>query len=204
MKKILCLCKFNLLLLGVIAGTNLQAQSTQYVRLGLRGLLPNVAGGHGEFVLPVGKRNFSIAVDFSKIPLGGILGETLELDGDVEANYGYLSIGANFYPRSDERARGFYLGASYAQIGASSSYESGSDSAAKGKISVNTANFRLGTNAGKGAFMFGLEIGAGLPVGNIKGDYISVENGQTTREFYDEPVPLGILPILNFTLGIAL
>lgn len=75
--------------------------------------------------------------------------------------------------------------------------------ASKAKISINTANLRLGTNAGKGAFMFGFEIGVGLPFGNIKGDYISVENGQYRRESYSEPAPLGILPILNLTLGLA-
>lgn len=204
MKKPMFVSKLLLLTLVLTLGGVLdtKAQSTQYVRFGVRTLFPNIAGGHGEFVLPVGKRNLSIAGDFSRIPLGEILTNTLELDGEVDANYSYMSIGANFYPRSDERARGFYLGLSYAKIAANSSYDDGTD-AAKAKISINTANLRLGTNAGKGAFMFGFEIGAGLPFGNIKGEYISVENGKYNKESYNEPAPLGVLPILNLTLGLA-
>lgn len=203
MKKQMFVSKLLLLTFALALGViDTKAQSTQYVRFGVRTLFPNIAGGHGEFVLPVGKRNLSIAGDFSRIPLGEILTNTLDLEGEVDASYSYMSIGANFYPRSDERARGFYFGLSYAKIAASSSYDDGTD-AAKAKISVNTANFRLGTNAGKGVFMFGFEIGAGLPFGNIKGDYISVEDGQYSRESYNEPAPLGVLPILNLTLGLA-
>jgi hypothetical protein len=177
--------------------------STQYFRLGARMLIPNIVGGHGEFVLPIGARNLSIAGDYSRLPFGKILTNVLDVEVEVDFTYSYSALGFNFYPRKDQRARGFYLGLSYARIGASSSYDDGSNSSS-GKIAANTAIFRLGTNAGKGPFLFGFEIGSGLPFGNIKGDYISIENGKATRETLNEPLPLGILPVLNLTLGIAL
>jgi hypothetical protein len=205
MKKRTFNSKFYLLFVAVMGycSIGLAQSSTQYFRLGARMLIPNIVGGHGEFVLPIGARNLSLAGDYTRLPFGKILTNVLDLEGEVDLKYSYSTIGFNFYPRKDQRARGFYLGLSYAHIGASSSYDDGKN-VTSGKITTNTAVFRLGTNAGKGPFLFGFEIGSGLPIGNIKGDYISTENGKATRETINEPLPLGILPVLNLTLGIAL
>jgi hypothetical protein len=170
-------------------------------RIGVKTLIPNIVGLTGEAVLPVANNRLSIAVDYSHIPFGGLAELLLEEEGEVNASINYFSAGVNFYLNKSGRAKGPYLGSSFANLNVRSSAET-TGTSTSGKISLNTFNFRFGLTTG-GPFLFGFEIGGGLPMGNLKGELISTENGRPSVENYDEPLPIGVLPIFNLKFGVA-
>lgn len=180
---------------------NLGAQDAALnrVRIGVRALVPNIAGLHGEYVLPVAKDRLSAAVDFSTISFGNLVTDLLDADGDVKARYQYFSLGANYYLSDNGRAKGPYLGLHYQHMGAKTSVDADGE-AAKGNAKLSGMALLFGLTTG-GPFLFGFEIGAGMPFGSAKGTVVSQEDGAYVTEVYSEKVP--VIPVLNVTLGWA-
>ncbi len=173
-------------------------------RLGLRLLVPNALGLHGEVVLPVLNNRISIVGDYSWLPFGflveSFLDEDQDISDEIDASYQYLSAGINFYFRK-KYARGWYVGASYLKNIVKSDVSTPTYSG-DGQIDIDAAALRLGLNTGRKTFMFGFEVGAGIPFSNLEGDIQIVENGEFRVETVDEKIP--VIPILNVTLGVAL
>jgi|GEM_PF-3636060 hypothetical protein len=176
------------------------AQEVNRIRLGAKFLLPNIAGVHGEFVLPIAGDRLSLTADYSYLPLTALVEQVVDFEGEIDASVKYLSLGTNFYLNNKGRARGAYFGLSYLNLGAQTK-ATDADFSSKGKVDINALMFRFGTNAGRGRFLFGFELGAGLPLGNLSGTIVTQENGNYEQEYYDEKIP--VVPALNFTLGYA-
>lgn len=177
----------------------------RYVRLGVRTLIPNIIGGHGEIVLPMLNNRFSIVGDFSQLNFGWMLEPFLDEDDNIEnidIIYRYFSVGTNFYFRK-KYARGWYIGASYLKnIGITRASELDGDDEST-SVDIDSAALRFGVTTGRRTFMFGFEIGAGIPLGNLKGEYYEEVDGIRTTEQVDEKYN-AVVPILNITLGVAL
>ncbi len=175
----------------------------RHVRLGLRFGAPILVGLHAEGVLPILNNRVSIVGDFTTLSLVPIFeqfldeGEDLE---DIDAKYQHYSIGANYY-FGKRLARGWYVGASYLK----SSFKtdaSFSGETVKGEIAFDAAAGRFGINMGRKLIMFGIEVGVAVPFNDIKGTVFYKEDGQIQAEQFSESIP--VIPMLNFTLGVAL
>lgn len=175
----------------------------RHFRVGLRLLVPIIAGVHGEVVTPLANNRFSLVGDFSSISLGQYVDRFLDegesFGDEIDARYQYYSLGANFYFRK-QYARGWYIGSSYMKGKASTStkVENATGSA---KATYEAVSARLGVNTGRKAFMFGFEIGAGVPIKNLKGELLIVDDGIVELETVDEKIP--VIPVLNITFGLA-
>ncbi len=175
----------------------------RYARLGLRLLVPNITGLHGEVVLPILNNRISIVGDFTSLSINDLISPFLDDDqslDNVNTTYQYFSGGLNYYFRK-KYARGWYLGGSYLKNLVKSSVKGESDSE-EGKLELDAAALRLGLNTGRGTFLFGVEIGAGIPFDHLKGKIYTEEDGLMELEVIDEKV--NIVPILNITVGVAL
>ena len=193
----------NFLFASSLFMVDLQGQNdVKPLRVGARFLIPNVAGLHVEGILPILQNRVGIALDYSSIPFGGIAKPILDFDGDIDANINYLAVGANFYLKNTALARGPYLGVSYLKFSVDTEARSTLDLNTTATAEVSGVGFKLGTKTGKGAFFFGLELGAAIPVDGPKGTYVTEKDGFIQIEVFDEEIP--VIPILNFTLGVAL
>lgn len=176
----------------------------RHVRIGARTLFPILAGGYGEVVLPVLDNRISLVGDFSRINFAGIIKPFLEgesgLDG-IDVIYRYYSVGANYYFRK-KYARGWYLGASYLNNIVKTEVQATGDNSLKGEVGVDAAALRFGVTTGRNAFFFGFEVGAGVPLGKLNGTFYSETDGELDLEVINENI--GIVPVLNITLGVAL
>ena len=163
-------------------------------------LVPNLAGVTGEVVLPILNNRLSLVGDFSQLPVLQFFdpflddGESFGTDGN--SYYQYYSGGINYY-FGKKYARGWYLGASYlkttldTQVGV-----------LDGKADMDAAALRVGMKLGRKWFMFGFELGAGVPFGNLEGTLVKeVEGGEPFVELVDENIP--VIPILNVTAAFA-
>ncbi len=171
------------------------------VRVGFRLLVPNIAGGHAEIVLPIANNRISLVGDYSRLSALSVfdrfLDDDLSIGTDGGAYFQYYSAGLNYYFRK-KYARGWYMGASYLK---SNLKTSASD--IDGNVEIDAAALRFGLSAGRKAFMFGFEVGAGLPFNNLKGEVITVDEvGIEEVDVIDEKV--NVIPILNVTLSVAL
>ncbi len=176
----------------------------RHVRLGLRMLSPIIAGGYGEVVLPVLDNRISLVGDFSRFNFAGIIEPFLEGNSgleNIDVIYRYYSVGANYYFRK-KYARGWYLGASYLNNIVKTEVNSIDNNNLKGEVEVDAAALRFGVTTGRNAFFFGFEVGAGIPLGNLKGTFYSETDGVLDAEVIDENI--GLVPVLNITLGVAL
>jgi len=175
----------------------------RHFRLGLRLLVPNVAGVHGEIVTPLAHNRFSLVGDFSTISFGQFVERFLDegesFGDEIDGRYQYYSVGANYYFRK-QYARGWYVGSSYmkGQAKTSTKVDNATGSA---KVTYEAVSARLGLNTGRKAFMFGFEIGAGVPIKNLEGEILIVDNSLIEVEKVDEKIP--IIPVLNITFGVA-
>ncbi len=175
----------------------------RYFRLGLRLLVPNIAGVHGEVVTPLANNRFSLVGDFSSISFGKhverFLDEGESFGDEIDGQYQYYSLGANYYFRK-QYARGWYIGSSYMK-GQAKTTTKVDNTTGSAKVSFEAVSARLGVNTGRKAFMFGFEIGAGIPIKNVEGELLIVDNGLVELEKVDEKVP--VIPVLNITFGLA-
>jgi hypothetical protein len=142
--------------------------------------------------------------DFSQLTFGNIaepfLDEGTSLK-NIDATYRYYSFGANYY-FAKKYARGWYAGASYLKNMMRTEVKEVVGTALKADANIESVALRFGLNAGRGTFMFGFEVGAGVPLGNLKGGVYSREDGEIEFDELDEKIP--VVPILNVTIGVAL
>jgi len=175
----------------------------RYFRLGLRLLVPNIAGVHGEIVTPLLDNRLSIVGDFSSLSFGKsadrFLDEGESFGDEIDGRYQYYSLGANYY-FNKQYARGWYVGSSYLKGQAKTSNKENSDFKTV-KVNFEAVSARVGVNTGRKAFMFGFEIGAGIPIKNVTGEIYIVDNDVVEVEQVDEKV--AVLPVLNVTFGVA-
>ena len=189
------------LALLLLAAPKLKAQwddDVHRVRLGVRTLLPNIAGLHAEYALPAVGNRLSVAADFSHISIGSSAGD-LSSDFGVGIRYNYFALGCNFYLGGSGRAKGPYIGAHFQRLVGRTHARIDADNYEKGKASINGMAFVFGIQTG-GHFLFGFEMGAGRPFGNFRGSVVKEENGIYFKEAYSEPF---FLPFIRGTTSCA-
>jgi hypothetical protein len=109
--------KLALILASLLITTNIFAEDTKDIRVGLKIGSPNLIGLSGEYVLPVMDRNFSINIDFSYLPSYPISGFINKSDfGSAESNITptYWNIAANYYIFG--KGDGLYAGVGYGRF----------------------------------------------------------------------------------------
>ena len=187
--------------------TYAQGESIKPIRVGVKLLSPNIGGFTLEGVPPILENRLGLELEYTNLPFGNVAKPLIDYDGEVDASINVLAIGANFYLKNNQLARGPYFGASYmnfsvdTEVTANSSFDVKSEA----KAEISTINLKLGTKTGKGAFFFGFEIGAGIPIDGPKGIFLSEADGKVEFEAFDkDDLPVPVLPIFNFSLGIAL
>jgi hypothetical protein len=88
--------------------------ATQYdinrMRVGIKLLLPGIAGLHTEYVLPIMKNNVAATFDYSNLP-----GKWFS-DSGAGVNFGYWKVGANYYFSNSGSGTGFYGGLHYQKL----------------------------------------------------------------------------------------
>ncbi|MFK7809942.1 MAG: hypothetical protein AB8F74_19210 [Saprospiraceae bacterium] len=176
----------------------------RYFRLGLRTLVPNLAGGHGEIVLPILDNRISLVGDFSQFNFGKLIDPFLTGESSVDnidVVYRYYSVGANYYFRK-KYARGWYLGGSYLKGLVKTDVQENGENSVGGQVDLDAGALRFGVTTGRKTFFFGFEIGAAVPLGKVEGVFYTRTDGEFEGEVINERIP--VLPILNITLGVAL
>lgn len=197
--KIILLTIINFCGLSVINAQLDASESPNRFRIGVKTLIPNLAGGTVEYVLPIANNRLSITADYTRLSIPTVVAEALDFDGEIKATLSYLAIRPNFYLNNKGRGGGAYLGLRYQQITAKTSVVTDESFTGEGK--QGAAAFLFGVSSA-GHFSIGFEIGAGLPLGPATGSSVEVVNGQKTRTTYSESI-IPIIPIFNLKLGVA-
>ena len=192
------------LILSFVGAFTIKAQSDysespHRFRIGVKTLIPNLAGGTAEFVLPVAGNRLSIVADYTRLGIPQFASAALDYTEDIKATLSYLALGPNFYLNNKGRAGGAYLGLRFQQLAAKTAVVSDESYSADAKQSA--VAFLFGVSSA-GRFWTGFEIGAGKPLGPATGSSVEVVNGQKTRTNYSESI-IPVIPILNFKFGIA-
>lgn len=80
------------------------------MRVGIKLLLPGIAGLHTEYLLPFMKNNVAATFDYSHLP------EKWFSKSGAGINFGYWKVGANYYFSNSGSGTGFYGGIHYQKL----------------------------------------------------------------------------------------